>query len=77
MARWFWPRMSRETTVLRRLGRVLFWGGLVFAALFTALGLSLLISGDGQPADSIGLGLALAIPPYALGRGLCYILAGE
>jgi hypothetical protein len=77
--RFLWPVMTGETSALRRAGRVCFWLGAGLSGLFAAI---FLWSGVSNWSDeSIGMLLPFlviyAVPPYVVGRGLCYILAGE
>lgn len=71
--------MTGATSALRRAGRVCFWLGAGLSGLIAAVALVAGVFTDG--GDNLGMALVLlvifALPLYAVGRGLCYILAGE
>lgn len=75
--RLIWPSMTKEGTVLRRAGRVVFWAGLTVFALIMAVCIYAGLSEPDDAAFSLGMGLVIGLPWYIGGRAICYILAGE
>ena len=77
MKRILWPNMVGPGSAKVRAGRVLFWIAVAIIALIAAL-VALGVSGSPDQAGmAIGFGLIYAVPVFILGRGACYILAGE
>jgi drug/metabolite transporter (DMT)-like permease len=69
-------QMSGETTTIGRLGRVLYWTGILFGTLFAAFGaFAVWTPPDYRPALLLAaIGFAV---PFLIGRAARYILAGE
>lgn len=78
LARVVWPSMDGPRTIPVRLGRVLFWSGAVLAGLIVATALAIAVTSTGSDVwGPVIVGLLMAAPVYLMGRGLCYVLAGE
>ena len=68
-----------ETTVVQRLGRVLYWTANVIAIIPVALLAAMIVDSGGREVDAAVLAFLLipAVIAYLVGRALRYILANE
>jgi len=71
----FWPNMSLPSDTKERIGRVLFWIGVIIAAPFLAG--AIWTAATSQNIPVMGICLAFAAFFYGIGRALIYILADE
>jgi hypothetical protein len=71
----FWPDMTLPTDTKDRVGRVLFWIGVIIAAPFL-LG-AIWTAAVGKDFALAIICLAFSAVSYGIGRGMVYILADE
>ena len=69
--------MTKEGTVLRRTGRVLFWLGLSVFGLIAAICVYGAFNDPENASVALSMGAMFGLPWYLGGRALCYMLAGE
>lgn len=72
-----WPDMIGSGNALTRLGRVLFWLGICVAAPLFALGAYLGLADGSDAFPGMISAWIVAFGIFMIGRGLCYVFAGE
>jgi hypothetical protein len=74
-------RIDRGTSVVARLGNVLYWAANGLAALMATLGalgfVIALINNAGEGMILAPMMIALAVPVWLVGRACLYVMAGH